>query len=399
MLASVGWTGHVFPLFALARELRVRGHDVLIETFERWRDVADEMGASFAAAREQLSVPGEMPNPERPSLADAARELAPLLGDWRPHVVVHDMWSLAPALAAEVAAVPRGTLIPHPYPVHEPGLPFYPLGVLPPRTPLGRAAWRAMWPAVGTRLPNTQLRRRRAEIDVTRGELGLAPLRDYDGQISERLALVATFPQFEYPRRWPDGVHVTGPMPFELPHPDVELPEGGPLVLVAASTERDPEHRLAQIALEALADEPLRVVVALNRRGAEWPHPLPANARVLDWVSYAQVMPRAAAVICHGGHGTVTRALTEGVPVLVSPRAGDQAENGARLVWAGAGLVLPHRLLGAGSLRWATRKLLGDPAYAARARALAEWSTANDGAATGADLIERHAERSDRSRG
>ena len=388
MLASVGWTGHVFPMLALARALRARGADVLIETFERRRETVAGLGAEFAPAREQISPPGAEPTPELPNLAGAARELAPLLADWRPDVVVSDMFTLAPALAAEVAGVRRGTLIPHPYPVHGPGLPFYPLGALPARTPLGRLAWEALWPAVGTRLPNTRLRLRRAEIDATRAELGLGPLRDYDGQISEELALVATFPQLEYPRRWPAGVHVTGPMPFELPHPEVELPAGDPLVLVAASTERDPEQRLPRLALEALADEPVSLVVALNRRGERWPGPVPPNARALDWVSYAQVMPRAAAVICHGGHGTVTRALLEGAPVLVSPRAGDQAENGARAAWAGAGLMLPHRLLSAGSLRVAMRRLLGDPRHAAAARSLAAWGRANDGAAAGADLVE-----------
>ena len=80
---------------------------------------------------------------------------------------------------------------------------------------------------------------------------------------------MATFPQLEYPRRWPAHVHVTGPMVFELPYPDVELPEGdGPLVLVAPSTAQDPECRLVRAALEALADEPVRVLATTNRARA-----------------------------------------------------------------------------------------------------------------------------------
>ena len=43
----------------------------------------------------------------------------------------------------------------------------------------------------------------------------------------------------------------------------------------------------------------------------------------------------------------MARALAAGVPVLVCPPAGDMAENGARVAWSGAGLMLPHRLLGA----------------------------------------------------
>ncbi|HEX6116101.1 MAG TPA: nucleotide disphospho-sugar-binding domain-containing protein [Solirubrobacterales bacterium] len=389
VVASVGWTGHLYPALALARELRGRGHEMLVETFEERRELVEGLGLGFAAAAERIAFPGAPAPAGAPSLARAARELAPKLRGFRPDLVVADMWTLTPALAAEVAGIPRATLIPHPYPAHEPGLPFYPLGLQPARTPLGRAAWRALWPAVGTRLPNTRLRAVRAGIDATRAELGLPSLTRYDGQISERLALVATFPQLEYPRRWPAGAHVTGPMSFELPQTEIELPADRPLVLVAASTERDPEQRLARVALDALADEPVRVVVSLNRPGGRWSGPVPANAAVHDWVPYAQVMPRAAAVVCHGGHGTVARALAEGKPVLVAPRAGDQAENGARVAWAGAGLMLPQRLLGRGALRAAVRRLLGDPRPGRRAEAIAAWARTHDGAAAGAELVER----------
>ena len=162
---------------------------------------------------------------------------------------------------------------------------------------------------------------------------------------------MATFPQLEYPRRWPAGVQVTGPMEFEIPYPEVELPEGDePLVLVAPSTAQDPELRLLRASLEALAEEPVRVVATANRRqpGGALPE-APANAVVVDWLSYSQVMPEAALVVCHGGHGTVARALGAGAPVLCCPAVGDMAENAARVAWAGAGLMLPWRLTGAGA--------------------------------------------------
>jgi UDP:flavonoid glycosyltransferase YjiC (YdhE family) len=274
--------------------------------------------------------------------------------------------------------------------VLEGDLPYYPLGLQPARTPPGRLAWRALRPHVGPRLPNTRLLRVKAAIDAARGELGLAPLAAYDGQISDELAIVATFPQLEYPRRWPPRAHVVGPLPFELPAPEVELPrDGRPLVLVAPSTERDPGGRLIRAALAALADEPVTVLATTNRPGAAWDGAVPANAKVVEWLSYSQAMPEAVVVITHGGHGTMTRALASGTPALVCPPAGDMAENGARLTWAGAGLAIPDRLLAAGPLRWATRRLVGDPRFAARAEELANWARANPGAATAADLVER----------
>ena len=113
------------------------------------------------------------------------------------------------------------------------------------------------------------LRQGRDELNVTRERLGLPPLERFHGGISELLALVATFPQLEYPRRLAGRTtHVTGPLFFELPAERRRDPRGdGPLVLVAPSTAQDPECELLRAALEGLADEPVRVLATTNRRG------------------------------------------------------------------------------------------------------------------------------------
>jgi UDP:flavonoid glycosyltransferase YjiC (YdhE family) len=230
-------------------------------------------------------------------------------------------------------------------------------------------------------------------LNELRAELGL-PAAESWWPADAALELVATFPQLEYPRPWPENVRVIGPLLFELPYPAVELPQGPePLVLVASSTGQDPGRGLLAVALEALANEPVRVVGTMNRRGARWDGPLPANATVVDWLSYAQVMPLASAVITTGGHGTVARALADGVPVMVCPAAGDTRENGARVAWTGAGLMLPKRLTRPAALRWSVRRLLADRAFAARAAEIATWAGDNDGANHGAALLERYARR------
>jgi UDP:flavonoid glycosyltransferase YjiC (YdhE family) len=226
---------------------------------------------------------------------------------------------------------------------------------------------------------------------VAREELGLPPTGRLYAAISDELAMVATFPQLEYPRSWPDHVHVTGPMLFELPHPEGDLPEGdGPLVLVAGSTAQDQELEVVRTSLEALAEEPVRVLATLNQRGLEWPGPVPHNATVVDWVSYSQVIPHASIVACNGGHGTVARSLAEGVPLVIRPAGADMGENGARVTWAGVGLMLPRGVFGRHSLRAAVRKVLAEEGFATRARALARWSRRNDGAEHGAELVDGH---------
>jgi MGT family glycosyltransferase len=386
LVAAFGDAGHAFPAIALARALRRRGHEALVETWERWRDAVEGEGIGFTAAEEYKTFPPPAPGTEeQASAADAALALVPLMEEFRPDVVVSDILTLAPALAAEKAGLRTATLVPHVYPVQEPGMPFFAIGARPPRTAVGRAAWRAGMPAL-----RGGLRRGRSELNEMRATVGLAPVETFHGGISRELALVATFPQLEYPRRWPAHVHVTGPMEFELAHPEIGLPAGEePLVLVAPSTAQDPELRLVRASLEAMAGEPVRVVVTTNRPGTAAGLPAPANAAVVDWLSYSQLMPRAALVICHGGHGTVARALGAGAPVLCCPHVGDMAENGARVAWAGAGLMVPWRLGGRRSLRAAARRILGDRRFTERAAEIAAWSRGHDGAERGAALVEQ----------
>jgi len=386
LAAAFGDPGHVFPAISLGRALRGRGHEVTIETWEERREAVEGAGLGFAAAEEYRMFPPPDPDsPEGAHAAEAAKALLPLLEETRPHAVVSDILTLAPTLAAEKAGVPLATLIPHIYPVVEPGLPFFAVGLQPPRTPVGRAVWRA-----GQRALNIGLEQGRNDLNRQRARLELPPVNRFHGGISPDLALVGTFPQLEYPRRWPAGVEITGPMTFEIPHPEIELPPGEePLVLVAPSTAHDSENHLVRTALAALADEPVRVVATTNRVVPQRPIEVPANAVLVEWLSYSQLMPAASLVISHGGHGTVARALSAGTPVLICPIIGDMSETAMRVSWAECGLSLPWRLCRPAPMRWAARCLLEDPSFAERARELSAWAAENDGAARGAELVEQ----------
>jgi MGT family glycosyltransferase len=386
LVAAFGDAGHAFPAIALGRVLAERGHEVTIETWEERRGIVEGVGLGFAAAEEYRMFPPPDPDsPEGAHAAEAAKALLPLLEEMQPHAVVSDILTLAPTLAAEKADVPLATLIPHIYPVVEPGRPFFAVGLLPARTPAGRAVWRA-----GQRALDIGLRQGRQDLNRQRARLDLPPIDRFHGGISPDLALVATFPQLEYPRVWPTGVEVTGPMTFEVPHPDIELPEGnGPLVLVAPSTAHDSDNHLVRTTLAALAEEPVRVVATTNRVAPQRPIEVPENAVLVDWLSYSQLMPAASLVVSHGGHGTVARALSAGTPLLICPIVGDMSETAMRVAWAGCGLSLPWRLCRPTPLRWAAQRLLGDHSFAAHAAELAAWSQCNDGAERGAELVEQ----------
>lgn len=388
LIAAFGDPGHAFPMLALGRELVARGHDVTMETWRRWRSHVEAAGMRFAAAPEYQVFP----TPERPlkpyqAVVRAARETQPLVAELRPDAVVADILTLAPALAAEMEGVPVATLVPHVFPHTAPEHPPYSLGARAPRTELGRRAWRSLDGVV-----DSGLRQGREQLNETRARLGLPPLAHVHGGLSRQLCLVATFPQLEYPRRWPAWTRVVGPLLWEPPADDVKLPAGdGPLVLVAPSTSQDPEHRLLRAALKGLADLPVRVLATWNRRAPDPPVAVPDNASLVEWVSYARTMPRCDLVVCHGGHGTVARALASGAAVLACPVAGDMGENAARVDWAGVGVRLPRRWCTPRGVRLAAERALNDPLLVPRARALAAWAAANDGAARAAEEVERFA--------
>ncbi|HWF50718.1 MAG TPA: nucleotide disphospho-sugar-binding domain-containing protein [Solirubrobacteraceae bacterium] len=384
-LGAFGDPGHAFPMLALGSRLAARGHAVTLETWSRWREHVEGAGMRFVAAPEYPVFPTrERPLKPYEAVVLATAQTRAAITEARPDAVIHDILTLAPAMAAELEGLPVATLIPHVHPAAAPGFPPYALGARAPRTAAGRALWRRLeGPAEGG------LRRGREELNDTRTKLGLPPVSRLHGGLSTRLCLVGTFPQLEYPWPWPEGTHVVGPLLWEPPAETVQPPPGPePLVLVAPSTAQDPGHRLLRAAVTGLAHEPVRVLATWNRRPLADPLAVPANTRLVEWLSYARTMPQCRLVICHAGHGTMARALAAGCPVLAVPAAGDMNENAARVDWAGAGVRLPWRLLSPMTLRLAARRALGDAALASRARQLGAWAASHDGASRAADLVE-----------
>jgi UDP:flavonoid glycosyltransferase YjiC (YdhE family) len=384
LLGAFGDPGHAFPMLALGEALVARGHTVALQTWRRWEEAATAAGMEFSAAPEYHVFPTrEAPLKPYAAAVRAARETAPLVRSFAPDVAVSDILTAAPALAAEVEGVPVATLVPHLYPHLPPGFPPYSIGARLPRTAAGRALWRST-----DRLVARGLEQGRREYNDCRARLGLGPLPYVHTGVSRSLALVASLPQLEYPRDWPSWLRVVGPLLWEPASSGVEAPAGdGPVVLVAPSTAQDPSRVLVRAALEGLAGEPVRVIATWNGPGAAVP--VPANAVLVDWLSYSETMPRCDLVVTHGGHGTLMRALASGCPVVVSPAGGDMAENAARVDWAGLGVRLPRRLCTPRGVRLAVRRAL--QRSRGPVEAVARWIASHDARTRACEEIERWA--------
>jgi len=123
-------------------------------------------------------------------------------------------------------------------------------------------------------------------------------------------------------------------------------------------------------ALDAVAELPVRALLTTGK-GLE-PGALgaiPANVHVEAWVPQRDVLPRAAALVCHGGSGSLLGGLAAGLPMVVAGMGADQPHNGRLVARAGVGLALTKP--DAVSLRAALRSVLETPSIRAQARKLA----------------------------
>jgi UDP:flavonoid glycosyltransferase YjiC (YdhE family) len=392
LLGAFGDPGHAFPMLALGSALVEAGHEVGIQTWKKWSDAAAAAGMTFSAAPEYQVFPTrERPLKPYEAAVRAASETVPFVRSFAPDVAVSDVLTVAPALAAELCGVPVATFVPHLFPMVPPGFPPFSIGARLPRTFVGSGLWRAT-----DRVVARGLEQGRREYNESRARLGLGPLPWVHTGMSRSLTLVGAFPQLEYPRDWPPWTRVVGPLMWEPPGPLVVAPPGdGPVVLVAPSTSQDRSGRLVHAALEGLADEPVRVIAVAPDAAAPGParYAAPANAVVVPWASYARTMPHCDLVVCHGGHGTLARALASGCPVVICPAGGDMAENAARVDWAGLGVRLPLRFCTPWGVRLAVRRALARRGARARARRVAARAGAHTGPARAVAEIETWASR------
>ncbi len=151
---------------------------------------------------------------------------------------------------------------------------------------------------------------------------------------------------------------------------------------------------LLRATLMALGELPVRVLVSVGERtDPAGLGRLPDNVRVERWVPQAQVLARAAAMVCHGGFGTVLGGLYAGVPMVLAPMFADQPRNAARVADLGAGIVLERGARGAEGIGAAVREVLDDRTYATAAAHVAGEAAALAPLADAVGLLEAQAAR------
>jgi UDP:flavonoid glycosyltransferase YjiC (YdhE family) len=228
-----------------------------------------------------------------------------------------------------------------------------------------------------------------------RSGIGLPPIRRgfFDWVLSPQLGL-GLFPDwFTAPQPdWPANTYLTGFPLFdritELPQEVLDyLDEGEPPIVFTAGTAMRFASRFFAVAAEVCRN--------LNRRGMlltsfseQVPADLPAGVRHFRYASFTDLLPRAAALVHHGGIGTTAQAFAAGIPQLIVPFAFDQPENAVHMRQTGCGDWIASAKLSAPLATEKLRHLLTSAEVAANCRLYAAKIEQTDPITLACDRIE-----------
>ena len=261
-----------------------------------------------------------------------------------------------------------------------------PLGTRRPRLPqwLPRFLVRGMWWAMDTWIFDPQLARPHNRL---RAKLGLAPVRGILGDWLQQADLtLGLFPDWfrPPPADWPVGLKLSNfplwdqenaqTLPEGL---EAFLQEGEPPVVFTAGSCFATMRPFYQDCLQACRQLGCRGLL-LSRHASNIPPDLPANVRHYSYAPFSKLLPRVAALVHHGGIGTMSQALAAGIPQVVIPQAHDQFDNAHRAQLLGVSRT--------GQLLDNLARVLHSPAIQERARELAP--RVQSGLSDAADSIE-----------
>jgi len=215
-------------------------------------------------------------------------------------------------------------------------------------------------------------------LNDARASQGLAPV-DHVLELFDRAErlLIAMSAAFDFAADYlPKNVRYIGPL---LDGSDwskpwmASWPSGSdrPRVLVSFSTTNQGQADALRRAVNALAQAGMDGVATVGPALDGATLDAPQNVTLLPSAPHQALIKEVSLVVTHGGHGTVSRALWHGLPLLVMPMGRDQNDIALRVEAHGAGLILPPEASEA-DIAAALGRLAKEPQFGMAARRLGE---------------------------
>jgi UDP:flavonoid glycosyltransferase YjiC (YdhE family) len=418
VLATMGSLGDLHPFIAVGAALRAQGVHAVIACAAEYQSKVEAAGVAFHALRPGFDEMQRDLGMDRGQLTRGAIErhdflfrrlVLPYLRisyeDMMEATVDADL-VLASSLAfgARLAAEKRG--IPWMAVVLQPMmfLSSYDPPVIPKAEWLS-AVLRRLGP-VPTRCAMFVLKRAVnvlfQPLHALRADLKLAPTaRDplFDGQFAEAGAIglysrLLGDPQPDYPQ----PTSIVGFATFDSedglargidPELDAFLRAGAPpLVFTLGSLVVNSPGRFYHESLGAARALGRRAVLLVGEPAlVDFVHFGSKEVFVCAYAPHSLLFPRAAAIVHHGGIGTLAQALRSGRPQLIVPHFADQLDNAARAARLEVARIASPRRYSRASAQRSLARLLGDGRYLARAREVGDSLALEDGAAQASRVV------------
>jgi len=390
LIFALGSAGDVHPFIGIGRALKARGHDVILLASGFFEQTVLSAGLDFRAMGsaedfERLCSHPDLWHPRRSLkavLKDATEPTYPQILDFVREfhvpgetVMVGSSLAFGARNARELFRIPLVTahLAPSLFPsaFRQPVIHEMPFGQSAPRF-----LRRFQWQLAGRLVDHLVL----PGLNRFRHLHGLPPVRRllHDWWHSPDLTL-GLFPDwFARPQPdWPPQTLLTGfpmfdetglrPLPEDLAG---FLAAGPPPVIFTPGSAMKTCRTFFKEAVGALQMSGRRGIL-LTRYADQIPAELPPGVRHFRFIPFSEVLPRAAALVYHGGIGSCAQALQAGIPHLVQPMAHDQHDNLSRVRELGVGDGLLPRSFKAANIARCLDSIVESPAVTQAARALA----------------------------
>jgi len=396
---------------AIAMELQRRGHTPVIATMEIYREKIEGAGLAFAPVRPNIPQPKEQ-DEELIGKIMEPRTGPRFLMEEVVYPAVRDSYAdlLKVVEGADLlvthSAAPAGPLVGQKTGIRWISTVLAPFSFIsaydPPVPPFWQWTRRlsVLGPEVMGFLLNLSKSMYKAKaVTDFRDELGLPNVGNpmFEGQHSPTRVL-ALFSEVFAQRQldWPQQAEITGFCFYDGHHEAVVPTElirfldsgAPPVVFTLGSSAVWVARDFFRESIEAARSIGRRAVLLIGDE-RNLPRSLPQGVIAVDYVPYQSLLPRACAVVHHGGVGTTSQALLAGVPTLIVPFAFDQSDNAEHAFRIGTSRTLYRKNYQAARVANELEELLRHPYYSHRALEVSQKLKRENGSARAADLIEQ----------
>ncbi|HEY1305891.1 MAG TPA: glycosyltransferase [Vicinamibacterales bacterium] len=388
LMTPVGSSGDVHPYIGIGRRLCERGHTVVVMTAGKFEDVVVRSGLEFRAtiSAEEFDRVTRDPQLWHPRkglaivMSEMARWLRPaydlVAAAYEPGTVLvgHGL-SLATRLFEEKHGAPAATLQLAPSVFRS----DYGQQALTPGGDISKwPRWvrRSMWWAIDRYFIDPTIA---PQLNSLRGELSLPRIdRVMYEWFNSPKRVIGLFPEWFAPRQpdWPAALRLTGfPLYDESDQQPVIpstlerfLSEGPPPIVFTPGSANQVAESFFRESVAA-AQIVGRRALLLTRYSTQLP-PLSEGIHYESYVPFSTVLPRCAAIVHHGGIGTLAQGLAAGIPQLTMPLGFDQPDNATRLGRLGVGRWVVPSEFNRHTVAETLSSLLNDPRVA---QSCAQW--------------------------